>query len=210
MESRAISDSQISASSEKDASHSAKRARLNRKLNGANYLRGGWSAGILEDNQWLQIDLGSYTTVTRVATQGRNVVSQWVTKYRLQYSNDGVIFHPYRERGDTSAKVRSPRPPFNVPSHWLYKFYASLFRFCACFTYCTKVALVLFTAGKKMSERSSHAFITFQKHTKRRKIISRSSASSWMPPKQYITHPLCWVVTHFRAWRIHAVYSFIR
>ena len=116
MESRAISDSQISASSEKDASHSAKRARLNGKLNGANYLSGGWSAGMLEDNQWLQIDLGSYTTVTRVATQGM-YYNRWVTRYRLQYSNDGIIFHPYRERGDTSAKVRSPRPPFNVPSH---------------------------------------------------------------------------------------------
>ena len=115
MESGAISDSQISASSDYDDNHSAKRARLNMKRDGANK-QGGWSAGILEENQWLQIDLGSYTTVTRVATQGRNVVSQWVTKYRLQYSNDGVIFHPYRERGENSAKVRSPCPPFNVTS----------------------------------------------------------------------------------------------
>lgn len=114
MESRTISDSQITASSQYDDNHSAKRARLNIKRDGAK--KGGWSARILDGNQWLQIDLRSYTTVTRVATQGRNVFSQWVTKYRLQYSNDGIIFHPYRERGDTSAKVRSPGPPLKVPS----------------------------------------------------------------------------------------------
>ena len=105
MESRAISDSQISASSQLDDNHSAKRARLNIKLNGTK--KGGWSARILDRNQWLQIDLGSYTTVTLVATQGRNGHQQWVTTFRLQYSNDGIIFHLYRERGDTSAKVRS-------------------------------------------------------------------------------------------------------
>jgi len=38
--------------------------------------------------------------VTRVATQGRNAAySQWVTKYKLQYSDDGVNFQYYQENG---------------------------------------------------------------------------------------------------------------
>ena len=103
MENGAISDAQITASSQWDDNHSPTRARLNTKLTGVK--RGGWSARTCDLNQWLQVDLGSYSTVTRVATQGRNGHDQWVTQYRLQFSNDGVNFHFYQEPGDRSAKV---------------------------------------------------------------------------------------------------------
>jgi len=44
--------------------------------------------------------------VTRVATQGRySVYNQWVTKYKLQYSDDGVNFQYYKEQGQTTDKV---------------------------------------------------------------------------------------------------------
>ena len=103
MESGVISDSQISASSQWNDNHAANRARLNIKLTGN--LKGGWSARHMNLHQWLQVDLGGYTTVTRVATQGRNGHDQWVTKYRLLYGDDGVTFHLYKEPGDTAAKV---------------------------------------------------------------------------------------------------------
>ena len=103
MESGAIFDAQITASSQWDDNHAPARARLNTKLTGIK--KGGWSSRKCDLNQWLQVDLGSYTTVTRVATQGRNGHDQWVTKYGLQYSNDGVIFHFYQEPGENSAKV---------------------------------------------------------------------------------------------------------
>jgi len=103
MENGAISDSQITASSQWDKNHAASRARLNIKMSGN--MKGGWSARLLNLKQWIQVDLGRYTTVTRVATQGRNGLDQWVTKYRLLYSNHGVNFHSYKELGDTSAKV---------------------------------------------------------------------------------------------------------
>ncbi|CAH3188260.1 unnamed protein product, partial [Porites lobata] len=50
-------------------------------------------------------DLGGYTTLTRVATQGRTGSNEWVTKYKLQYSDDGMNFQFYKEHGDKSAKV---------------------------------------------------------------------------------------------------------
>ncbi|KAL9968116.1 hypothetical protein ACROYT_G026448 [Oculina patagonica] len=103
MESGAITDGQIRASSEWDVNHAAIQGRLNFKAGGGK--AGGWSARTNDANQWLQVDLGSrYTRVTCVATQGRNIWSQWVTKYKLQYSNDGVNFQYYREQGKTAIK----------------------------------------------------------------------------------------------------------
>ena len=103
MESKSISDAQITASSQLNGNHSAAQARLHFKADGNK--AGGWSALANDLKQWLQVDLGSYTRVTRVATQGRNGYDQWVTKYKLQYSDDGVTFKFYEETGDNSAKV---------------------------------------------------------------------------------------------------------
>ena len=83
--------------------HAANRGRLHYKI--SDNKAGGWSALKNDLNQWLQVDLGAYTRVTRVATQGRNSISEWVTKYMLQYSNDGFIFHFYQEEANSSARV---------------------------------------------------------------------------------------------------------
>ena len=104
MENKAISDAQITASSQSDDDHSARQARLHSKSSGSKR-GGGWSALKNDINTWLQVDLGSYTTVTRVATQGMDGHDQWVTKYRVQYSDDGDTFHFFKETGDNSAKV---------------------------------------------------------------------------------------------------------
>ena len=98
MDSGTIADAQITASSQLDQNHAAVQARLHFK-------QGSWSARSNDVNQWLQVDLGSYTTVTKVATQGRNGNSQWVTQYRLQYSDDGVTFQFFKEPQSSSAKV---------------------------------------------------------------------------------------------------------
>ena len=104
MENGLISDAQISASSEWDNNHGAERARLNGRR--INLKRGAWSSRYNILGQWLQVDLEKYTTVTGLATQGRSDEDQWVTKYRLQYSNDGVNFRWYREQTVGSVKVR--------------------------------------------------------------------------------------------------------
>ena len=104
MENREISDAQISASSQLHDNNGPHRARLNRRRFGNK--RGAWNALNNDIYQWLQVDLGTYTTVTRIATQGRSDMKQWVTKYRLQYSEDGVNFHFYKAQAQDSAKVR--------------------------------------------------------------------------------------------------------
>ena len=112
MESGAIPDGQISASSEWNAAHGAIRGRLH--LQAGEGKKGSWSTAVKDANQWIQVDLGNYsTTVTQVATQGsRNGFdsSQWVTKYKLQYSDDEVNFQYYKEQGQNEDKVRYIKP----------------------------------------------------------------------------------------------------
>ena len=99
MESGAIADSQISASSSYAPNQSAQQARLHLKAGGGK--SGCWSAQASDLNQWLQVDLQKKTRVTRIATQGRNAeFSQWVTKYKLQYGEDENTLQFYRQNGD--------------------------------------------------------------------------------------------------------------
>ena len=110
MESGAILDGQITASSKWDDNHAPFQGRLHYKKTGDK--QGSWSAATSDAYQWLQIDLVSqYNQVTGVATQGRNAFKyQYITKYRLQYSSDGVNFQYYREQGQTADKVKKKRP----------------------------------------------------------------------------------------------------
>ena len=106
MENGAIVDSRISASSEWDGNHSPKRARLHTRETVTG--RGAWSSLTNNLNQWLQVDLDKITPVTHVATQGRNFFSpgQWVTKYKLQFSDDGASFSFYKRQGESLDQVR--------------------------------------------------------------------------------------------------------
>jgi len=103
MENRFIKDAQITASSEHSSPLAAIQARLNFKAGGGK--NGAWSARSNDANQWIQVDLGGLTNITGIATQGRNIVTQWVTKYQLQYSDDGVNFHYYKALCEKLPKV---------------------------------------------------------------------------------------------------------
>ena len=107
MESGAIADSQLTASSVFDVYRGAKRARLHTKET-SDYARGAWSCLTNDLNQWLQVDLGKITSVTHVATQGRNTYSpaEMVTKYKLQFSDDGASFLFYKRQGESSDAVK--------------------------------------------------------------------------------------------------------
>jgi len=107
MESGAISDVQITASSfhnNKDK-YAAYYGRLHLRASGKH--GGAWSASKDDVSAWLQIDLNGTYRVTRLATQGRNGnYKQWVTEYQLQYSNntESFIFYTGHERNLTKVK----------------------------------------------------------------------------------------------------------
>ena len=126
MESGAIADSQITASSEWSVNHSSKRARLYTKEIGTLIGGGGaWLSLTSDSNQWLQVDLGKITPVTHVATQGRNSFSpaQMVTKYKLQFSDDGSSFLFYKRQGESSDTVKR-----NIMTRYSFKNCYSIFK----------------------------------------------------------------------------------
>ena len=119
MESGAIADLQITASSEYHVSLTPKRARLyTRETDG--FAGGAWLSLANDLNQWLQVDLGKITPVTHVATQGRNSYSpaQMVTKYKLQFSDDGASFLFYKRQGESSDAVNR-----NIITRYSFKLY---------------------------------------------------------------------------------------
>jgi len=103
MESGAILDSQISASTEYSYEYLASYGRLNYKD------RWAWSSLRNDPDQWLQVDINSqHISVVRVATQGNMpyLDQEYVTNYTLQYGNDGQVFYYYREQGEFTDKVK--------------------------------------------------------------------------------------------------------
>lgn len=97
MENGAIPDSWINASSTYSFAYNFHLARLRKNV--------GWAALVNDVNQWLQVDMQQTTRITSVATQGRSDYSQWVTKYKLDYGEDGHTFMFYRQKGDHSDTV---------------------------------------------------------------------------------------------------------
>lgn len=105
MESYAITDSQIGASSEYNGIYPAVRGRLHLKTV-LGWRGDAWVAHPGDSAPWLQIDLIKQRIKTvRVATQGRHDSPQWVTKYSLSYSNDTSNFLFYKEQGQSANKV---------------------------------------------------------------------------------------------------------
>ena len=102
MESGSIPNEAIKASSELDEQHNASRSRLNTKPEGEQM--GAWVPLESDENQWLQVDLGKVTRLSRIAVQGEAGESyRHVKEFTVSFSLSGEGFIPYREDG--SEKV---------------------------------------------------------------------------------------------------------
>ena len=91
-----IRDSQITASSEYSdhelitSNFNASNARLDRPAVGDS--AGAWAAGKADQNQWMQVEFSTYTYVSGIVLQGREDQPQWVVRYQVEYSGDGVTW----------------------------------------------------------------------------------------------------------------------
>ena len=74
--------------------HGATNVRLNHRP--GNGKTGAWSTLFLEQGQWIQVDLGGIRKVTKIGTQGRAELYEWVTEYKVSYSYDGGYFEFYQ------------------------------------------------------------------------------------------------------------------
>ncbi|EPQ05623.1 Contactin-associated protein-like 2, partial [Myotis brandtii] len=64
---------------------------------------GGWSPSDSDHYQWLQVDFGNRKQISAIATQGRYSSSDWVTQYRMLYSDTGRNWKPYHQDGNIWA-----------------------------------------------------------------------------------------------------------
>ena len=73
----------------------------------------GWLVQATKASGYKLICFDKESLISGVATQGKNrdassdiANSQWVERYKLQYSNDGLDFEYYHEQGKSTPKVR--------------------------------------------------------------------------------------------------------
>lgn len=112
MKNEEIPPSALKSSSDYNQYSGAERSRLNEKREGNFY--GGWAPKHADIGQWLQIDLGKATKITRIATQGRSDANWWVTKYKLSYSNGGrFLFYKNGEVKITEGTI-TMNDPFRI------------------------------------------------------------------------------------------------
>eukprot|EP00058_Branchiostoma_floridae_P020618 XP_002606108.1 hypothetical protein BRAFLDRAFT_88018 [Branchiostoma floridae] len=109
MESGAIPDGSITASSTWGTAHEPYRARLN-GVAGV----GAWAARLNVAGEWLQVDLGEVLRVTGTVTQGRNNNGQWVMSFKLEYSTDGTTMTTCTGK-DGPEKIFPGNTDYNTP-----------------------------------------------------------------------------------------------
>ncbi|XP_071485803.1 EGF-like repeat and discoidin I-like domain-containing protein 3 [Diadema antillarum] len=97
LESGAIPDSSITASSCYDGGLCTQHARLNGPTS--------WSVSVLNTNQWLQVQLDSNYLVSGIITQGRATANQYVTSYKVSSSVDNVDWTEYMDPFTGGVKV---------------------------------------------------------------------------------------------------------
>ena len=98
-----ISDSSITASSSFSYNAAPELGRLHHLMSGSG-THGVWMPATNNKFQWLQVDMGNWTRVTGVATQGRQNTNQWVKSYSLSTS-DGEFFEFFK----TNSGVKKVR-----------------------------------------------------------------------------------------------------
>lgn len=117
-----VPDSHMTASSYYEDSiyrDSPERARLNLEdervqTENGNYviMGGGWVANDKDKNEWIQVAFKAQSIVRSIWTQGRfesNCCNQsdWVTEYRVQFSQDGVSWQKYKDQSGNDLYFRA-------------------------------------------------------------------------------------------------------
>ena len=89
-----IPDSAIVASSEYGSAYKAINGRLHFLKRSSRI--GAWAARTNDVFQYLQVNFGDWTKVTRVVIQGRQDTDQWVASFSLSYGSDDIFFKAYK------------------------------------------------------------------------------------------------------------------
>ena len=91
MELGVISDTQITSSSDLIDKSTAIYSRLN-QLGEINVTEGAWMAATNDKYQWVEVNLYRQMVVTGVTMQGNPSSDKWVTRYKVEFSLDRVMW----------------------------------------------------------------------------------------------------------------------
>ena len=68
---------------------------------------GGWCAEYFDTNQWIQVDFGASKVVSAIVLQGQKHHNNYVTKYKVQYSDGEDLLHLVKYAHNDTVTVRS-------------------------------------------------------------------------------------------------------
>ncbi|XP_035682843.1 neuropilin-1-like [Branchiostoma floridae] len=119
MESGAIPDGSITASSVHSPGFAPYLGRLNGNTGG-----GGWAALVNVIGQWLQVDFKEMKRVTGTIIQGQlGDANHWVTSYKLQYSTDWISWTTYTDNNGADVvfpgNTNSSTPVTNMLNYFI-------------------------------------------------------------------------------------------
>lgn len=97
MQSGAINNSQIRASSYKSSWTRPSEGRLHNQLSLQKRSFGGWCAKDSDNHPFLQVNLKTSTVITALATQGLPLRDNSALRYKLNYSCDGKVWFEYQD-----------------------------------------------------------------------------------------------------------------
>ena len=120
-----IGDSQLSASSSYDSNHDIRNIRLTTTQRPI----AAWCAAHNSVHQHVQVDFGKITRVTGVATQGRGDYPNWVTVYKIMYSNDRRVWKYYRENNEDKVSLAFSEVLYLYTSSYFKEFSANAEQF---------------------------------------------------------------------------------
>lgn len=124
---------------------------------------GGRSPSDSDHYQWFQVDFGNRKQISAIATQGRYSSSDWVTQYRMLYSDTGRNWKPYHQDGNiwvsrcqkgkhrTEWQICDPNPPSpgGVLGRWKGLGVTWLKVNCAIFVSCLSVCVLWYLLKEK-------------------------------------------------------------
>lgn len=102
-----VDDIHLTASSSLDNEHLPFKTRLVRESVEPAEVKGCWCAHDVNLRQYIEADLGEMKTITGVATQGYVSHDNWVSTYRLGYSDTTNALEWYRENDDERVRLFS-------------------------------------------------------------------------------------------------------
>ena len=108
-------DGKIKSSSDYNSNHDVRGCKLNKIMPSEH--SSAWCASDSEKdkNPWIQVNFGKRLLITGVSIQGRADSNQYITKFRVLYSNDGTNFSHISEFTGNSDNTTVVKRLFPFP-----------------------------------------------------------------------------------------------